>query len=310
MSSLVIERAAAAQPVTLDETKSALRVSTTDDDALIQIYIEAATESAESFCNRSFCYKGYRMGLDSFPYFIDTTVSQQSYPPAYYAMSKYSTSMWNYSQMIKLFAAPAVSIDRISYLSASDQQWHDLVPVPALWYPGQAVTVGMKRMDNNANVQRCTQAGTTDSNPPVWNTALNGSTTEVNPDPGGEGTGPVIWINDGPFPATAPGTTQAQFGAFFADVDSEPARVFPGPPTSNWPQVLYVPNAVQIHYTAGYSADGSKVPSRIKTAIFQTVAHWYENREPVVPGSVSELPDHCKMLLWSCRVMDFQPTSG
>jgi hypothetical protein len=308
MASLIIEKPTTQTPIDLATTKTFLRVSNTDDDALISVLIDAATESAEAFCNRSFCAKGYRQGLDSFPYFIDTTYSQQAYPPAYYALSKYSTTMWNYSQMIKLYAPPVISVDRISYLAASDEQWHDLLPVPQLWYPGQVVALGTTRIDNNANVQTCTQAGTTNANPPTWNKSLAGFTDETtNPDD--EGTGPVIWQNSGPFPAALDNGSD-QFGSFYADLDSEPARIFPGPGTVNWPQVLYVPNSVQIHFTAGYSTDGSLVPNRVKTAIMQTVALWYENREPVVPGSVNELPQHCQMLLWSCRVLDMSPTIG
>lgn len=315
MASLKVERAATGTPVTLGEAKSFLRVSTTDDDTLIQIMIDAATESAESFTGRSFCSKGYKQGLDSFPYFVDTALSQLAYPPAYYALPLYSTTMWNYSQMIKLFRPPCISVDRITYLAADDQQWHDLIPFPALWYPGTVVVVGDKRMDNNANVQICTTAGTTASNPPEWNTTIGGFTTENNPDPGSEGSGPVVWENQGPFSDEAevsPGGVAGgdQFGAYLTDIDSEPARVFPGPPGAMWPTGLSVPNSVQIHFTAGYSADGSNVPSRAKMAILQSVAHWYENREPVVPGSVSELPLHCQMLLWSIRVMDLAPTRG
>ena len=314
MSSFVIEKPATNYPVSVTLAKSFLRVSTTDDDALIAVLIAAATESAEAFCNRTFCQKGYRQGLDAFPYFVDTALSQLAYPPAYYALPLYSTTMWNYSQQIKLYAPPLISVDRISYLAASDQQWHDLVPFPLLWYPGQAVTVGTLRMDNNANVQRCTQAGTTDSNPPTWNESLGGFTTEPS-DPGDEGSGPVIWVNDGPFPDAleiTPGSTNGgiQFGVYMVDVDSEPARVFPGPPGAMWPQGMNVPNSVQIHFTAGYSVDSSDVPNRAIMAILQTVAHWYENREPVVPGSVAELPQHCQSLLWSIRCMDMQPTRG
>jgi hypothetical protein len=316
MAALYIETPATAQPVTLDEAKTFLRVSITDDDVLIQTLIECATEAAESFTNRSFCTKGFRMSLDSFPYFVDTVMSQNAYPPSYYSLPRYSTTLWNYSQMIKLFRPRLQAIQRISYLSANDSQWHDLVQAPPLWYPGTVVSVNDLRMDNNANVQKCTQAGTTDSNPPVWNKTLNGTTTEANPDPEGEGTGPVIWTNQGPLNAAISGGN-SQFGLFITDTDSEPARIFPGPPGFFWPPVLYVPNAVQIHYTAGYADDGSvtgngpgQMPGRVKIAILQTVAHWYENREPVVPGSVNELPQHCQMLLWSLRVMDMQPTRG
>lgn len=315
MAALVIERAATAAPVTLDEAKNFCRVSLTDDDLLFTTLIEAATEAAELFTNRSFCIKGFRQSLDSFPYFVDTVMSQMAYPPSYYSLPRYSTTLWNYSQMIKLFRPKLVSVDRLSYLSAGDSQWHDMVAAPPLWYPGTPYTVGMKVMDNNVNVQRCTTAATSDANPPVWNKTLGGTTTEVQPDPESEGTG-VVWTNDGPLnPAVSGGNSQ--FGLYITDADSEPARIFPGPPGFFWPPVLYVPNSVQIHFTAGFAVDGSQVgngpgqmPGRVKTAILQTVAHWYENREPVQPGSMNELPEHCKMLLWGLRVLDMQPTRG
>lgn len=314
MSSLIIETPATASPVQFTTVKNFLRVTGTDDDELIQILLDAATEAAEAFTNRSFCFKGYKLGLDAFPFFLDTANNQGAYPPSYYSLPLYSTTMFNYSQQIKLYAAPLVRVNRISYLASADSQWHDLVPFPELWYPGTAVALNEKRMDNNGNVQKCTTPGTTTANPPTWNTNLNGTTTEVTPDPGNEGSGPVAWQNMGQFDATnvlfvGPGGG-IQFGSYWIDRDSEPARIFPGPPGALWPPTLYVPNSVQVHYTAGYSADGALVPPRAKTAIMQSVAHWYENREPVVPGVVMELPLHCQMLLWSLRVFDVSPTRG
>jgi hypothetical protein len=91
---------------------------------------------------------------------------------------------------------------------------------------------------------------------------------------------------------------------------TEPARVFPGPAGSNWPGVLYSPDSVQVHYTAGYSADDKAVPGVFKTAIMLCVANWYENREAAQSGQWSELPNHIKMLLWSKRILDFAPTRG
>lgn len=315
MAALQIETPAAAQPVTLTEAKNFLRVTITDDDLFITTLIEAATESAEIFTNRSFCIKGFRQSLDSFPYFTDTVMSQMAYPPSYYSLPRYSTTLWNYSQMIKLFRPKLQKILRITYLSSADSQFHDLVPAPPIWYPGATIAIDDRRMDNNTNIQQATNVGTTDANPPVWNKTLGGFTTEANPDPEGEGTG-IIWENMGPLnPAISGGNSQ--FGYFIVDADSEPARLFPGPPGNFWPPVLYVPNAVQIHFTAGWAVDGSvtgngpgQMPGRVKMAILQTVSHWYENREPVVPGSANELPDHCKALLWSLRVLDMQPTRG
>lgn len=313
MASLIIEKPAAVDPVTLDEMKNFLRVSITDDDALIRSLIKGATRRVETFTDRSFVAKGFRQGLDSFPYFVDTVMSQMAFPPSYYSLPRYSTTLWNYSQMIKLFRPPLISVERISFIWSTDQQWHDLVPAPPLWYPGTAYTVGNKVMDNNANVQRCTTAGTSAANPPTWNKTVTGTTTEVNPDPEGEGTGPVVWTNDGPLPAqpTSPGfPPQWQFGPFIVDNSSEPARIFPGPPGGFWPQALYVPNAVQIHFTAGFSADASGVPDTIKTAIKMLVNNWYENREAAMPVALREIPNQIQDLLWDYKVIDYQPTRG
>jgi hypothetical protein len=313
MAALVVEIPATNQPVTLTMAKNFCRVSITDDDALFNVLIAAATGACETFTNRSFCFKGFRQSLDSFPYFTDSALSQQAYPPSYYALPRYSTTLWNYSQMIKLLRPPLVKVTRISYISSSDEQWHDLVPAPSLWYPGTVYALAAKVMDNNQNVQQCSTAGTSNSNPPTWNATVGGTTVEGT-DSQGEGTG-VQWLNLGPLAAPdadegAPSAKQSSFGTFIWDSDSEPGRLFPGPPGNMWPPCLYVPNAVQIHYQAGYSADGSLVPAEIQTAILQMVANLYENREASTPLNLREVPNHVKMLLWSKRVTDFAGTRG
>jgi len=313
MASLIVEKQPTAEPITLQMAKDFCRVSITDDDALFTVLIQSAREACETFTNRSFCYKGFRQGLDSFPYFVDTVMSQMAYPPSYYSLPRYSTTLWNYSQMIKLFRPPLVSVQSISLLWVTDQQWHDLIPAPALWYPQTAYNIGDIVTDNNANKQRCTTAGTSNADAPQnWNKSLNGSTAETIPDLYGNGTG-VIWQNIGPLVTPFTGTgypPEWQFGPFLTDNMSEPARLFPGPPGGFWPAVLYVPNAVQIHFTAGYSADASLVPASAKMAMLQCVAHWYENREAAMMGNFQELPNHVKMLLWNLRVEDYQPTRG
>src|SRR5580704_8568334 len=110
MASLVIETPPQNEPVDLATMKQHLRVVNTDDDGYITGLIVAAREAVEAFTGRSLCIKGYRQSLDSFPYFVDTTMSQMAYPPAYYALPRYSTTLWNYSQMIKLFAPPLVAV--------------------------------------------------------------------------------------------------------------------------------------------------------------------------------------------------------
>lgn len=313
MASLIIETQPSAEPVALVDMKNFLRVEFTDDDALITGMIQAAREAVEAFCNRSLVQKGYRQSLDSFPYFTDTVMSQMAFPPSYYSLPRYSTTLWNYSQMIKLFAPPLVSVDRITFLSATDNSFHDLTPVPKIWYPGKVHVVNDQIMDNNGNVQKCTVPGTSQSDPPIWSKAIGALTVE-NIDSPQQPNGPT-WQNIGPLNLTGgfqslTNVTQAEFGSYIVDTDSEPGRIFPGPPGNFWPSVLYVPQAVQIHYTAGYSSDASGVPQVFKQAIQQLVAGWYENREADQPRNFSQLPNGIQRLLWTKRVMDYQPTRG
>jgi hypothetical protein len=496
MSTLQVEVPAQNLAVSLETMKTHLRVSITDDDAYISGLTEAAQEAVEAFTGRSIMIKGYRQCMDSFPYFVDTTMSQLAYPPAYYAMPRYSTTMWNYSQMIKLYAPPLVSVSSITYLGSFDQQFHAMTPIPQIWQPLTRVVPGFLCMDNNGNVQKCTVGGVTTPDPPGWNATkaqltleanstapvelpiqinnwqfgspqletgsgvqspgapngwlLNNSTlggvfaptlsqysnipslldiqggstqvgyllaggtlrqntnlqieqagdtitlqlligsrgdasglgactinlmgsdgstlatytptavpgilkgvsvsyttqsadvgkyvsilitgtaneidfTNVSLTDGQLGTG-VQWLNMGPATLTgstglgiagaAPNTNvtnpNSQFGTFMFDQDSEPARIFPGPPGALWPAVLYVPNAAQIHFFAGYSnvSDDPLIPGVIRAAIMQIVGGWYENREPYAPGSTAKIPDHVERLLWTKRVMDMVPTRG
>ena len=305
MAYITIETQPTNEPVSLTNMKKWLRVEISDDDTLINTLIVAAREACEVFTGRSFCTKGYIQNLDSFPYFVDTIMSQMAYPPAYYSLPRYSTTLWNYSQMIKLWRPPLVAVQRITYLSSADKQYHDLLPVvgTGLWYPKKVYSVNDKVTDGNDNQQTCTVAGTSDSAPPdiiggtgtlLWKTTVGALTVEA--------TG-VTWQCNG-------AATKGEFGEFIVDEKTEPARIFPGPPGKTWPPVLYVPNAVQIHFTSGYSADASKVPSSAITAIMMLVANWYENREAATPGSFNEIPNHIQRLLWSLRVMDLQPTRG
>jgi len=237
MASLQVEVQPLAEPVTLDMAKAHLRVTITDDDALISGYISAARDQVERILSRSLINKGYRESYDSFPYFTDTVMSQMAYPPSYYSLPRYSTTLWNYSQMIKLFYSPLVSVEKISYLSSGDGAWHDLIGASIL----------------------------------TWN--------------------PNIAAD------------------FVYDPDSEPPRIFPLP-GQNWPSVLYVPNAVRIHYTAGYGDDDTKVPQLAKLAVLETVASWYAHREGVSPVEIRAVPGAVMDFLWALRVMDVAPTRG
>jgi uncharacterized phiE125 gp8 family phage protein len=223
---LVVVQKPTSEPIDLATAKNFLRVTTNADDALIGILITAAREAVEVFTGRSIATKTYRQGLDSFPYFTDSVISQQAYPPSYYAFPRASTTLWNYSQMIKLFAPPLVTINSIKY-AASD-------------------------------------------------------------------TGSIVTLDP---------------SKYIVDSDSEPARLFPGPAGATWPSVMYVPNAVEIEFIAGYDTDPSsakEIPGELQIAILMLASHYYENRGEVA----ADIPNNIKQLLWNQRVMDMQPTRG
>lgn len=306
------------EPVLLADMKNYLRVNYSDDDTEISGMISSARELVEIFTARSFVTKGYMQSSDSFPYFTDTVMSQLAYPPSYYSLPRYSTTFWNYSQQIKLFMSPLVSVSRIVYLSSADQQYHTLMPPDPLWYPGTSYPINFVVDDGNGNRQQALNAGVAGNQPPaVWNPQLNGTTNDT-------GSPVIVWQNIGPSPLNPVGPAGLSANTFFPDNLNEPPRIFPGPAGATWPPVLYAPNAVQIYFTAGYgpgvqSANSSGpypylpppgLPYRALTAIKQTVAGWYENRESITPLNMKELPNHVQQLLWSLRVLDMQPTRG
>lgn len=299
MAAIVIESPAAVEPVSRTAMKNFLKVplGVSADDLLIDSLIQAAREQVEGFTGRSIINKGYRQSLDSFPYYTDSMMSQMAYPPAYYSMPRYSTTLWNYSQLMKLLRSPLQQITKITYTDSVTGQIKSLVPALFNWMPTTEYVLTEQIEDPNNNVQVVTAVTAQDEDatsisgptPPTWATVIGQTTTD----------GMLTWTCQGPAPA----------GAFIYDADSEPPRLFPLA-GQFWPSVLYVPNAVQLHFVAGYGSTGAAAPQGLVVAIMQLVSHWYFNREPVVSGSVAQLPNHVEALLWMHRVMDFAITRG
>jgi|ERR1039458_669798 hypothetical protein len=121
MAGIVVQSQPVAEPVSLATAKNFLRVEITDDDLLIGVLVTAAREACEMFCSRSFSPKHYLQSMDSFPYYTDTVMSQMAYPPSYYSMPMYSTTLWNYSQMIKLYYPPAIEVQGIDYTDTNGE---------------------------------------------------------------------------------------------------------------------------------------------------------------------------------------------
>lgn len=94
----------------------------------------------------------------------------------------------------------------------------------------------------------------------------------------------------------AVGVTQTLDPSAYRVVAGTPGLVEPAYGTT-WPAIRPASGAVTIRFTAGYG-DAAAVPEPVKLAIKMLVAHWYENREPVIVGTISaELPFAVKALL-------------
>jgi hypothetical protein len=235
MAAIVIQTPPATEPLSLAEVKRQLRLGPWEDSDHVTSSLQAdrlrdlitsAREYCSEFTRRAFIQTGFIQYHDSFPYYTDTVYSQQAYPPSYYSLPRYSTTLWNYSQMIKLIYSPLISVSEIQYV------------------------------DTNGDVQ-----------------------------------------------TLLPGTPQDQDADFVVDNSSEPARIFPNS-GQVWPAVLYVPNAISVFYTAGYSPI-TAIPARVRVAMRQLIAIWDKD-----PSMMSRGTPEIERLLWSLRVYDMAPTRG
>lgn len=73
------------------------------------------------------------------------------------------------------------------------------------------------------------------------------------------------------------------------DKDSEPGYLTPAY-GKTWPESYAVPNAVRVRYVCGYGA-AAAVPQSIKSWMLLAIGTMYAQRETIVAGQVSALPD-------------------
>jgi hypothetical protein len=284
MAYIVEEVAPVAEPLLLPFVKNMLKVSVSNDDAFIQMLIQSAREEVEGFTGRSLVNKGYRQSLDSFPYFVDTVMSQMAYPPSYYSLPRYSTTLWNYSQMIKLLRGPLQSITKITYNDSVTGLIQALYPALFSWEPVTEYNLTDQIEDPNGNLEVVTAVAQGDED----GTSMSGTVQPAWPVTTGQSVtdGGLTWTNQGPVPDS---------GDFIYDADSVPPRIFPLA-GQTWPPVLYVPNAAQIHFVAGYGANGNAVPATLRTVMCLLISDGYYNREPIVSGTIAESPRLMRML--------------
>lgn len=86
---------------------------------------------------------------------------------------------------------------------------------------------------------------------------------------------------------------------YVLDGHGNPARLLPT--TLPLPAPAIPAQGIEIAFTAGYGSTPVDVPAPIRHAILLLVAHWFENREPVVLGprgtSAVRIPDTVSELL-------------
>lgn len=61
---------------------------------------------------------------------------------------------------------------------------------------------------------------------------------------------------------------------------------------ASWPATYDRDDAVSVTYVAGYGAVATDVPAPIKLAGLQLLAHWFQNRESVLTGTISGALPH------------------
>ena len=298
MLSLKVEIPPAVEPMDLDFVKNNLKVSVNDDDDLIKLYMRAARRQVERATNRALINTKFRQSLDRFKRshaIFDIGLAAAEMDERWHDPN----TMWTGYQQIKLLRSPLVNGGvTITYTDMSLAQ-QTLVGTPPSWRPENEYVMADQIMDPAGNLQEVTELddtllnadGTAESgtDEPEWGTAPDDTADD----------GPLLWTCRGPAPA----------GDFQVDAEAEPPRIMPlyG---QRWPDFAHVANAVQIHFWAGYGADGDAVPEEAKVCILQLVANWYENREAVAAVELRRIPLHFDDLLAGMRVIDFAPGGG
>lgn len=97
-----------------------------------------------------------------------------------------------------------------------------------------------------------------------------------------------------------------QYALMYAGADKHPGLIVPAYGVA-WPSHRYQENAIEVRYTAGYHASAAaSVPQLLVHAVKLLIEHWYNNRQPVVTGTiVADLPFGIADLLAPYKLRDF-----
>ncbi len=86
---------------------------------------------------------------------------------------------------------------------------------------------------------------------------------------------------------------------YIVDVVSVPARITPKK-DGEWPDIYNTINNVKVTYTAGYAAS-TDIPQAIRHANLLMISHFYDERSPVKPVQMHEVPMCVSSLLQPYR---------
>lgn len=106
------------EPVTVAEAQEWCRMGNVDNARFASL-ISAARFALEAASDKCLAQRDFILTMDAFPYYTDTITSQQAYPPSYYSLPRYSTTLWNYSQMIKIPKSPVIQVPKIEYIDTN-----------------------------------------------------------------------------------------------------------------------------------------------------------------------------------------------
>ncbi|MGH1350002.1 MAG: head-tail connector protein [Methyloligellaceae bacterium] len=80
------------------------------------------------------------------------------------------------------------------------------------------------------------------------------------------------------------------------DIYSDAAKIISK--NTGWPNPENTVNGIEIQITAGYGNNPSDIPEPVRQALRLMVAHWFENREPVILGETPiSVPENAMALL-------------
>lgn len=116
---------------------------------------------------------------------------------------------------------------------------------------------------------------------------------------------PLVAVSSIAYRDTAGDSQTFSASYYVVDAISEPGRIGLAIGYS-WPPIGEMLNAVTVTYTAGYSTVAD-IPARTRQAIRMLASHWFEQREPIVIGTiVANVPLSVVDLLDADRLISYR----